>query len=200
MNNKKPVHNPSRSLEMVVSAPLEDCVKALHTLEKGGWFAREKISVRTRRGKYDLHEFEAKLKIARGKSRSVTTLRGTLHYDDYVGTTTIIGEVPSIMRNIMLIGGVMVLVILGVGLSAIFMDSSGALFMLMLMAVLPFSLWIMYINDQNDTQKLLELTERVLRLTANKKGHRYAGLNGDESPFYEDDDYKSSHDGGVYLR
>lgn len=196
---KKTKSDESRSLNMVVSAPLEDCVKALHSLEKGGWFAREKITVRTRRGKYDLHEFEVKLKIARGKSRSVTTLRGTLHYDDYVGTTTIIGEVPPIMGRMALLGGVMAVLIFGFALPVMFTDGSGTFFMLFLMAILPFGLWMMYLNDLNDTQKLLELTTRVLRLTANKKGHRYAGLNGDDSPFYEDADYKKAHDGGVYL-
>ena len=181
------IQNPERSFDMVVSASLEDCVTALHSLEKGGWFAREKISVKTRRGNHDLHTFEVKLKIARGKSRSVTTLRGTLHYDDYLNTTTIVGEVPSMMGKMILSGSLAALIIFGAWFMMLSM-SSMSIFMLILLAILPFSLWMMYVNDMNDTQKVLQMTERVLRLTANKKGHRYAGLNSDESPFYEDDD------------
>ncbi|MEQ8674522.1 MAG: hypothetical protein RLP44_11215 [Aggregatilineales bacterium] len=181
------IQNPERALDMVVSASLEDCVMALHSLEKGGWFAREKVSVKTRRGNNDLHIFEVKLKIARGKSRSVTTLRGTLHYDDYLNTTTIMGEVPSVMGKMILTGGVVGLFVVVLLLPMMISMSSVPFFILILLAILPFSLWMMYVNDMNDTQKLLQMTERVLRLTANKKGHRYAGLNSDDSPFYEDE-------------
>ncbi len=190
MNNNKPTHNPSRSLEMVVSVSVEDCAEALHTLHKDGWFKRESVFVKTYRINDDLYQFEVWLKIKRGKSPTMTPLRGTLRYDSSAQATQVSGEVQSKQGDIYLllaVGGILFVVMF----VWMFLEPAMVILMLMLTVIIPFILMTMVNNDKQDTQRVISMTQQVLRLTQSGKSSRIASVDSSESPFYEDDDYQN---------
>lgn len=195
----KPTHNPSRSLEMVVSAPVEDCVDAIDTLKKNSWFVQERVFVKTRHINRDLYEFEVKLNINHGKSSTTTPLRGTLRYDENFNTTTVLAEVPSkeaeIQLQTMAAGGIFILI----SCALLSSDASGFIFLLVMCVLLPFTYVMMVENDKKETQKVIAMTEQVLRLTQSRKSSHIASVDSSESPFYEDDDYQKRYGGAAYL-
>lgn len=167
--------------------------------EKNGWFVQERVFVKTRHINRDLYEFEVKLNINHGKSSTTTPLRGTLRYDENFNTTTVLAEVPSKETEIQLQTMATSAIFISVSCAIMTTDTSGFIFLLVMCVLIPFSYVMMVENDKKETQKVIAMTEQVLRLTASRKQHRYADYDSDESPFYEDDDYQKRYGGAAYL-
>lgn len=187
MNNS--IQNPERSLELVVFAPMLHCLRALRSLERGGIFAHEKVTVETHAIKHELYEFEVKLTIRRTKSRNRTVLRGIMHYDSKYNTTKVVASVPKKHTEFaMLVSAALFGVITGVVLN-FFSDLS--FLVLLFIVVYPTNLWILNGIDKNDTHHLLDMVEQALLLVDSRKPLYFGDRESVETPFYGDmDDQK----------
>lgn len=177
MNNS--TANTARSLEMVVSAPIDDCVYALKSLHKGGWLVTERISVHTRLMHDSLCKFEVTLSITEMESKSRTTLRGTLREDRSYRTTTLVASVPSKWKSLLVKAVVMLMVVLGFSVPLIQWQPYLAICTLYVCILVPFGVWGAYINDMNNAQRLLTMIERALQVThASKRSKNFVVAGG----------------------
>ncbi len=186
MNNS--TSNTARSLEMVVSAPIEACVQALQRLEKkGGVFSREIIVVKTRWIRNDHYEFVIRLQLIRGKTRITTPIRGSLRYDAHFHTTTLIGEVPPIHGRMFLVGFLLVTFLLFFATPMAIFNHLGVVFIMIVFLGAPLIFWLEYKQDRTDTQRVLTMVARALNGAAYRDQQHKRDNAMDDSPFYDDD-------------
>ncbi len=158
----KYMRNPARSLEVVISAPIETCVYALKSLHEDGYVLREKVRVHTHPVRPDLYQFTVKLSVARGREQMDTTLRGTLRHDDNFDTTTIVAEVPTIHRKLTL-GLILAMIPFTYFTVNLLSLIVGLVVMTVTLILLWITLQVYYEHDHTDTQRVISLTENVLR-------------------------------------
>jgi hypothetical protein len=158
----KQIRNLARSLDIVVSAPIETCVAALNGLHEDGYVLREKVRVDTHPVRRDLYQFTVKLSVARGREQMDTSLRGTLRQDEYSDTTTIVAEVPSIHRRLLL-GLILAMIPFTYFTVNLLPLIVGLVVMTLTLILLWITIQVYYEDDRADTQRVISLTEDVLR-------------------------------------
>lgn len=109
----------NHTLDLVVFAPIKDCVQAIDRLKRDkGAYSRHRITVETRAISDDHYEFAVKVCTVGRRASVLTQLEGTLNYDDHFHTTTIRGEVPNSHNHMEMVAR---LVLVALGMFAIFL-------------------------------------------------------------------------------
>ncbi len=183
--------NSAHALNMVVSAPLDDCLTALYNVERRVRLMRGCFFVKTQRLERDLYRYEIMLRMTHAKSPMNKILRGTLRYNRDKRATIVTGEISAIsfltIQNLIRLE--VLILVLSIPVTLIYPES--VVFGIGSMLWVLFAFWLSNASDAGNAQRVIKIAKEEFRLIAPKKGHPYAGLNGDESPFYDEDEYQS---------
>ena len=177
----KRTRNPQRSLEMVVDAPMQDCIHALNHLRSGHLFSSEMIRTTVFRDRHQDNEFrfEVIFHLGKGSSRRVTTVQGTLQYDEFYHTTMIVWELDAYSDTVIkrfvfpvaLFGSF--LLITQLILSVSFNSGLGILFIVLIASIVN-AIPIMsssYLQYLDDTSHLISIVEKAIKEKSNGKTH-----------------------------
>lgn len=182
MDKQKHRQNSDRSLELVVSAPLEACIDALQSLHNGGWFKRKTVTVRVFAEHDNTARFVVKRLIPGGKIDFMLPFHGVLTYDDDRHITTVEGEIPSMNSALVVSIGIVIISII-----LVFTPLVQLSFMLLIFSVLPFLYWLTYATSEKTQQRLLNDVVQAIGSTEKRKHQAIDYVNDDDSPFYGED-------------